>query len=86
VTGVGLPAGETSVALAGRPVEVPVRPSITIGGRPAEVLYAGVSPGLTAGLIQLNVLIPPDAPAGGAIEAVITAGGRSQGGVWVAIQ
>jgi uncharacterized protein (TIGR03437 family) len=85
-TGVGMGAGETADAIATRPAEVPVRPLITIGGKPAQVLYAGVSPGLTAGLTQLNVIIPADAPVGSAIEVVIASGNQKQGNVWVAIR
>jgi uncharacterized protein (TIGR03437 family) len=32
--------------------------SVSIGGRPAEVLYAGAAPGLVAGVIQVNARIP----------------------------
>jgi uncharacterized protein (TIGR03437 family) len=85
-TGLGLPAGVTADAIAGRAAEVPIRPSVTIGGRPAQVTYAGLSPGLTAGLAQLNVVIPADAPSGSAIEIVLSSGSVTAGNVWVAIQ
>lgn len=35
--------------------------SVTIGGRPAQVQFAGIS---GAGLYQLNVVVPPDVPPG----------------------
>lgn len=38
-------------------------PSITIGGRPAQLLFSGLAPG-TVGLYQLNVLVPADSSAG----------------------
>jgi uncharacterized protein (TIGR03437 family) len=85
-TGIGLPASKTSDEIADRPSEVAVRPTISIGGHPAEVLYAGGSPGLTAGLTQINIIVPPDTPTGTAVEVVITAGGQSAGGLWVAVQ
>lgn len=85
-TGLGMAAGETADSIAARAAEVPTRPSVTIGGQPAQVLYAGVSPGETVGLTQLNVIVPADAPTGSAVEAVITLGGQSQGNVWVAVQ
>ena len=45
--------------LAGDPLPKPNAPvTIQIGGKDATVLYAGASPGLTNGLIQINVLIP----------------------------
>ena len=34
----------------------------TIGGVPAEVLYAGAAPGLIAGVVQINVRVP-DGPS-----------------------
>jgi uncharacterized protein (TIGR03437 family) len=85
-TGVGLAPGLAANAVAVRPAALAATPSMTIGGRPVEVTYAGAAPGLTAGVAQLNVIIPKDAPPGDAIEAIVTVGGRSQGGVWVAIQ
>jgi uncharacterized protein (TIGR03437 family) len=36
----------------------------TIGGRTAEVLYAGAASGLVVGVSQINVRVPTDAPAG----------------------
>jgi uncharacterized protein (TIGR03437 family) len=32
--------------------------SVTVGGIPATVLYAGAAPGLVAGVVQLNVGLP----------------------------
>jgi uncharacterized protein (TIGR03437 family) len=59
--------------------------SATISERPAQVLFAGLSPGFV-GLLQVNVLIPDDAPAGLDVPLEITIRGRSiQDGVTVAI-
>ena len=38
-------------------------PAVTIGGRPAAVTFSGLAPGF-AGLYQVNVTVPADAPAG----------------------
>jgi uncharacterized protein (TIGR03437 family) len=39
------------------------RPLVTIGGRPADVVFAGLSPG-SEGLYQVNASVPSDLPAG----------------------
>lgn len=43
------------------PLMLPV--SATIGGVPAEVLYAGSAPGLIAGVTQINIQVPVGLPA-----------------------
>ena len=59
----------------------------TVGGKFAEVTYAGLVPGETPGLQQINVHLPDDAPTGSAIPVQLTIGGVStQTGVTVAIQ
>jgi uncharacterized protein (TIGR03437 family) len=40
-----------------------VTPAVTIGGRPAQVEFSGLTPG-SVGLYQLNVLVPNDVPSG----------------------
>ncbi|MBM3765369.1 MAG: hypothetical protein FJW32_08255 [Acidobacteria bacterium] len=45
----------------GRPV-LPVR--VTVGGREADVVYAGGSPGLVSGLLQANIRLALDTAAG----------------------
>ena len=42
---------------------VSVLPVVTVGGRQAEVLFAGLAP-FNVGLYQINVRIPADAPTG----------------------
>jgi uncharacterized protein (TIGR03437 family) len=45
--------------LDGAPLPRPILPvTITVGGLPAQVLYAGGAPGEVAGLMQVNVSIP----------------------------
>jgi uncharacterized protein (TIGR03437 family) len=57
----------------------------TIGGRPAQTLFAGLAPGFV-GLLQINLLVPNDAPAGAQVPLAITVRGQTiQNGVTVAI-
>jgi uncharacterized protein (TIGR03437 family) len=73
--------------------------SVTIGGVPAQVLYAGGAPGEVAGLMQVNVQIPSGIQTGNAVPVVLqtvsscsiaghlpaTYGGSSQAGVTIAV-
>lgn len=65
----------------------PVLPiSVSIGGINADVAYAGAAPQQVAGLFQINVKVPENAPSG-APEVIVTVGtARSQTGVTVAVQ
>jgi uncharacterized protein (TIGR03437 family) len=64
---------------------LPVR--VTIGGLNAEVLYTGVAPGLVQGVVQINVRIPIDAPAGPAVAVTVIVGDfASPAGVTLAIR
>jgi uncharacterized protein (TIGR03437 family) len=60
--------------------------TVTINGQPAQYAYAGEAPGLVAGMMQLNVQIPANAPSG-ALPIVVSIGGNpSQNGVTVSVQ
>ncbi len=60
--------------------------TVTIGGQPAELLYAGTAPTL-AGLMQINVRVPTGINPGSAVPVVVTIGGvSSQHGVTIAVQ
>jgi uncharacterized protein (TIGR03437 family) len=48
--------------------------SVEIGGRTADVLYAGAAPGLVSGVTQINVRVPPATAPGAAI--VVRSGDR----------
>jgi uncharacterized protein (TIGR03437 family) len=63
---------------------LPVR--VTIGGVEAQVLYAGAAPGLVAGVLQVNVVIPENAPAGNQEVVVIVGSRPSQAALTVAIE
>jgi len=61
--------------------------SVTIGGRPADVLYAGGAPGLVAGVIQVNARVPADLPQTGELPVVLQVGSAaSQHGVTLAVR
>ena len=70
----------------------PVLPvTATIGGvqvtGSASIPYAGSAPGLISGVMQVNLIIPQNAPPGAAVPIVVTVGpNNSQSGVTVAIQ
>ena len=80
-----IPAGVDG-KLADDPVlPKPVLPvTATINDVPADVQYAGAAPGLVAGVLQVNLLVPAGATSG---DVVIHIGGNdSQTGVTVAIR
>jgi uncharacterized protein (TIGR03437 family) len=84
------PPGTTGLRIPadGSVLKRPLLPlSVTIGGRTAEVLYAGSAPGLISGALQINVRVPLDAPSSGAVPVVLTVGSSSsQGLATVALQ
>lgn len=79
------PAGVTG-KLATSPPPTPVlAPVVTIGGLPAEIVFAGAAPGF-AGLLQINVRIPDAAAPGAAVPVSLTIGNiASQTGVTMAV-
>jgi uncharacterized protein (TIGR03437 family) len=61
--------------LAAPPLPIPLlQVTVTIGGRPATVTYAGAAPGLVAGLMQINARIAEDITPGPAVPIVIRIG------------
>jgi uncharacterized protein (TIGR03437 family) len=61
--------------------------SVTIGGFPAAVQYAGSALGQPAGLMQVNVQIPSGVQPGGYVPVVLKVGDTSttDGAVWIAV-
>jgi uncharacterized protein (TIGR03437 family) len=52
-----------------------------------EVLYAGGSPGSVAGLLQVNVRVPPDALAGNAVAfGLVIGNSRAPGSLTIAVR
>ena len=75
----GAPASLTQLSAAKIPV------TVTVGGLPAQVLFAGLAPG-TVGLYQINVQIPADAPTGDAVEVIVTQNNVSSRPVTIAVK
>jgi uncharacterized protein (TIGR03437 family) len=63
-----------------------LRLGVTIDGQPAAVLFYGETPGVVAGLLQLNVQIPAGARTGDLPLAVNIGGNYSQNGVTVSVK
>jgi uncharacterized protein (TIGR03437 family) len=51
--------------------------SVTIGGQPAFVQYAGAAPTLVAGVLQVNAVVPSNITTGASVPVVLTVGGVS---------
>lgn len=88
-TGSGLlsPAGaDGEMAVLDR--QVPVLPLfVRIGGRPAEVLYAGAAPLLVSGVLQVNCVIPASVEPGDAVAVELQVGEfTSPAGATIAIR
>jgi trimeric autotransporter adhesin len=60
--------------------------TVTIGGRPAEVLYYGAAPGQVAGLMQVNARIPADVDAGEVPVTIQVGTAASQPGITVVVK
>lgn len=78
---VGTDGSIAGVAYANLPV------TVSIGGIPAQVLYAGSAPSLVSGVTQVNARIPDQVTPGQAVEIRITAGtAQGASGVTIAVQ
>lgn len=60
--------------------------TVRIGGRDAEVVYAGAAPGLVAGVFQINVKVPDATPTGAQPVVVQIGAAASPADVTVAVQ
>jgi uncharacterized protein (TIGR03437 family) len=60
--------------------------SATIGGQTAPVSYCGETPGATAGLVQVNALIPESVTPGTVPVSITINGVESQANVTLAVK
>jgi uncharacterized protein (TIGR03437 family) len=89
LTGEGqtVPAGQDGVV-----TETAISPAQTVtvsfgGTQASSYAFIGEAPGVVAGVMQINVTIPPLAPTGAAVPVIVTVGTTtSQSGLTVAIQ
>lgn len=81
------PPGEDG-AVDNRIVRTPQLPlSLTIGGKAADVLYAGTALGQVDGVIQVEAIIPSSLAGAGAVPVVLTVGSASsQANVTISVQ
>jgi uncharacterized protein (TIGR03437 family) len=87
----GLGATDPAVA-SGQPgpsaeplAQVKTLPTVTIGGLPATVSFAGLAPGFAA-VYQVNAQVPAGVAAGDAVPVVITQGGASSNTATIAVR
>jgi uncharacterized protein (TIGR03437 family) len=68
-------------------IPVPLLPvAATVNGQPATIQFYGEAPNFVSGVMQVNVVIPPNTPSGPASLVISVGGNSSQTGVTVAIQ
>jgi uncharacterized protein (TIGR03437 family) len=87
----GLGATDPAVA-SGQPgpsaeplARVKTLPTVTIGGKPATVSFAGMAPGFAA-VYQVNAQVPAGVAAGDAVPVVITQAGASSNTATIAVK
>jgi uncharacterized protein (TIGR03437 family) len=59
--------------------------SVTIGGLPASIVYAGGAPTLVAGMMQLNVQVPSGFASSNAVPVVVQIGGVNSPAATIAV-
>jgi len=61
------------------------QPTVSIGGKTAQVQFSGLAPGF-AGLWQINAVVPADVTLGNAVSLSMTVGGQTSNIVTIAVQ
>ncbi len=81
------PAGVTGSVSSSSGAKPLLPVAVTIGGIDAVVQYAGSAPGLVAGLLQVNAVVPPSIAPGASVPVTVSVGGvASQRGVTIAVK
>jgi uncharacterized protein (TIGR03437 family) len=70
---------ESSLVLA----ETVIPVNVTIGGMPAQVIYAGSAPGQIAGVMQVEAVVPAGAGTGPVAVLLAASGATSQAGATI---
>jgi uncharacterized protein (TIGR03437 family) len=68
------PPGQDGRLTTGEPSRATQPVSVTIGGKPAEIVRHVEAPAFVAGLYNLYVKVPKDAPSGCDVPVVLTIG------------
>ena len=79
------PQVETGNAALLNPLSRTQIPTVTIGGKSARVLFAGLVPGF-AGLYQVNVVVPDGIVQRSAVPLVLSVWGQTSPSVTIALQ
>jgi uncharacterized protein (TIGR03437 family) len=67
--------GLVTVPNASEYYPAPVLPvAVTIDGQSAQIVYVGAAPGLVAGVLQINVVVPANATQASYDQVVVTVG------------
>jgi len=77
VTGLGatsppLGTGQLAPASGNPPYPAALTPTVTVGGIPAQVSFAGVAPGWYAGFYVIDIVVPATAPAGNFVPIAVS--------------
>ena len=80
------PPGVDGKITQGDLAEARLAVSVTIGGQPADILYAGSAPGLVTGALQVNARVPENIGSGAASIVLNVGDSQSQSGVTLAIR
>jgi uncharacterized protein (TIGR03437 family) len=68
-------------------IPVPQQPvTAIVGNQPATVTFYGEAPGLVSGVLQVNLVVPPNTPSGAIPLAISVGGTQSQTGVTLSVR